>query len=113
MEKKQDVNILGTTYEIIYCNEEEDASIRGCSGYFDMSVKQIGLADDILIESDGSFKDLKCYHDKVLRHEIIHAFFYESGLFNNSDYAVNEELVDWIAIQMPKLVKAMQDCEVL
>ena len=35
---------------------------------------------------------------KVIRHELVHAFLFESGLSVNS-WADNEEIVDWIAIQ--------------
>ena len=48
-----------------------------------------------------------------MRHEIIHAFLCESGLAENSDWATNEELVDWIAIQAPKLIKAWKDADAL
>lgn len=41
---------------------------------------------------------------KVFRHEIVHAFFGESGL---KDYMHDETLVDWIAAQLPKMVKVM------
>ena len=34
--------------------------------------------------------------------------FAESGLRNNTDYAENEELVDWIAIQFPKIAKVFE-----
>ena len=44
----------------------------------------------------------------VLRHELIHAFLFESGLDQNSNlcesWAINEEMVDWMAIQMPKIM---------
>lgn len=45
---------------------------------------------------------------KVIRHELIHAFIYESGLSNENKWAENEELVDWIAIQFPKLKKCFE-----
>ncbi|WP_461218455.1 hypothetical protein [Lapidilactobacillus salsurivasis] len=48
-------------------------------------------------------EDLEVYTRKTLRHELIHAFLYESGLDANSEWARNEEIVDWIAIQFPKL----------
>lgn len=38
----------------------------------------------------------------MIRHELVHAFLFESGLSVNS-WADNEEIVDWIAIQFPKL----------
>lgn len=54
---------------------------------------------------------------QVLRHEIVHAFLYESGLdgstWKTHGWAVNEEMVDWIAIQFPKILKAFQECNCL
>ena len=49
------------------------------------------------------------YYKNVLRHEIIHAFFFESGL---DTYCNNEELVDWLAIQVPKMIDVFdkQNC---
>ena len=53
------------------------------------------------------------YQHKVIRHEIVHAFLYESGLDVNSlsggAWAKNEEMVDWMAIQIPKILKAFQE----
>jgi hypothetical protein len=52
----------------------------------------------------------------TLRHEIIHAFLHESGLSGSSvtdvPWAVNEEMVDWFAIQFPKMIKVFEqlDC---
>ena len=49
----------------------------------------------------------------TLRHEIVHAFLGESGLSANSNetdaWARNEEMVDWIAIQGPKIWKAWKE----
>ena len=58
--------------------------------------------------SIGAKKDLKNYQRQVIRHEILHAFLYESGLEGNS-WAINEEMVDWLAIQFPKIEKAFRE----
>ena len=47
---------------------------------------------------------------KVKRHEIIHAYFHESGL---KTYAENEELVDWMAWQFPKLLATFKEIDAL
>jgi hypothetical protein len=66
---------------------------------------------------DGSVDNLEPYCKKVLRHEIIHAFMYESGLWENSHdvegWAQNEEMTDWIAIQFPKMQKAFEEAGAL
>jgi hypothetical protein len=54
---------------------------------------------------------------KNTRHEIIHAFLFESGLNmdsrSSSAWATNEEMVDWMAIQFPKMNKLFQELDVI
>lgn len=61
---------------------------------------------------DGT-ETLVVYSKKTLRHEITHAFLFESGLEDNSNeadaWARNEEMVDWIAFQGPKIYAAWQE----
>lgn len=97
------IKILGTEYEIVMDAEEKDyPKIKGLSGYTDFSIKKIVIRK--IEEDDASVEDLEHYRREVIRHEIIHAFFYESGLDGNSYYARNEELIDWIAIQFEKML---------
>ena len=56
----------------------------------------------------GLKQSMPKYKNSVKRHELIHAFLYESGL-DACSWANNEEMVDWIAIQFPKLFKAFQE----
>ena len=53
--------------------------------------------------------DLEATKNKVIRHELIHAFLFESGLAENSEWGQDETLVDWMAIQIPKIVNAMKE----
>lgn len=48
------------------------------------------------------------YKKKVLRHELIHALFWEVG---QADYANNEHLVDLIACLYPKLESIMKQVD--
>lgn len=103
------VDILGTTYTIILDAPDVDLP-ENCDGCMDQSVKVIKIAK---FESDrNSLYDLDSYTRKVLRHEIIHAFLYESGLWSNSgnikNWATSEEITDWIAIQFPKILKVFE-----
>ena len=56
----------------------------------------------------NNVSDLSVYDNNVLRHEIIHAFLYESGLRN---YSADETLVDWLAAQFPKMFAAFENAE--
>lgn len=112
---KTSVNILGTQYKIIIISEDDYRYDGESDGWCDPFAKEILLFN--YKQSAKSVNDLIAYQKKVLRHEIIHAFFYESGLWQSSCssdcWAKNEEMVDWIAIQEPKLRRAFEEagCE--
>lgn len=108
------MNILGTEYTIL-CktgdSARSDIRLRNNDAYTDYTTKEIVIGE---FEDDiDNLEDLEMLRRKLIRHEITHAFFYESGLSCNSEYAENEELVDWIAIQSPKLFKAFAECSAL
>ena len=63
-------------------------------------------------------KEQETYRKKTLRHEIMHAFLNESGLSDSSNrfdsaWAKNEEMVDWFAIQPPKIFKVYSELDIL
>lgn len=94
------VNVLGTNYTIVKSNKAEDDLLADSDGYCDYTVKRIVIGT--FEPTSDSLKDLKAYEKKVIRHELVHAFLFESGLGQNS-WAENEEIVDWIAFQFPKM----------
>lgn len=107
------INILGTNYTVTVTNEGEDPRLKNMDGFCDETSKEI-VAEDYQTKIDeDSKKILLLQTKKVLRHEIVHAFLFESGLAENSPWAQNEELVDWIAMQGPKFVKAWQEAGAL
>lgn len=105
------VHILGTEYKILIIDENDYRYCRDADGWCDTQAKEILLFN--YTQSVDSIKDLVAYQNKVLRHEIVHAFLYESGVWQNSlsceSWAKNEEMVDWISIQEPKLHKAFKE----
>lgn len=101
------INVLGAEYIVIERDRCEDKQLDDKDGYCDDSVREIITAR--LDPEPDSKKDLNVVRQKILRHEIVHAFLSESGLSCNSYWAENEELVDWIAIQGPKLWKAWEE----
>lgn len=106
------VNILGTEYEIVI-DAPDEMLPPDADGAMDHSIKRIVIAK--FIPDERSVKDLDAYRRKVLRHEIIHAFLYESGMWNNSGTAeawgCDETITDWFAIQSPKIYKAFQEAK--
>lgn len=108
------VNILGTEYAILVQSVEENPKLKNAIGLCEQYSKKIILSDLAEAEEDDmAVEELDELRKKVLRHEIIHAFFGESGLRSCSEYAENEELIDWIAIQFPKILKAFERVDAL
>lgn len=114
---KNKINVLGTEYKIIFKTENEEKRLKKNWGFCDFHTKEIYITSTIEEETEESCKNLKDFKNKVIRHEIIHAFLYESGLRENSNgypaWAENEEMVDWFAIQSPKIVKVYKELNIL
>lgn len=113
---KYKINVLGTEYTIIFSkNSDKYPGLVDSNGYEDCSDKTI----IVVHKSDEDFivKDFVYLIKKNLRHEILHAFFDESGLAFDSHkttaWAVNEEMVDWFAMQSPKIYKVYQELGIL
>ena len=111
------VHVLGVEYSIFHRTEDEDKGLLKCNGYCDHSAKFIVVVKYKPSE-DGEIdmQNFDFLNRKTLRHEIIHAFFYESGLWNNTHeirdcWAQDEQLTDWIAIQSPKMFAAFQEAD--
>jgi len=107
------VNILGTEYTI-HEDNANDPEMKDKWGYCFTDAKEIHIID---FDTEDEYKKespevRKRRTDITLRHEIIHAFLIESGLNQNSMetdcWAKNEEMVDWFAIQFPKILKAFE-----
>lgn len=105
------VNILGTEYEIIVVDEEDNERFQEVDAWCDTSVKKIIIGNRKRTEYDK--EDVSQFRNKVLRHEMIHAFIYESGLDVESVWALNETLVDFFAIQIPKMAKLFEEANIL
>lgn len=102
------IKILGTEYKIKHVKADE-AKAEDADGYHEPYSKEIVLVD--IPKSSETVENIEEYEKKVLRHEIVHAFLHESGLASNTDWARNEEVVDWIALQFPKLLDVFRETE--
>ncbi len=112
--KNTKINVLGMEYRIETHKVSEDSYLEEnkLAGYCGEEEKLIVVAD---MSEEKYFtgmdeKAQEAYWKKTLRHEIMHAFFNESGLSDSSNqyggaWAKNEEMVDWFAIQSPKIFK--------
>ena len=116
------VNILGTEYTIEKRKHTDDNSFekKGIDGYCDRFSRLIVILDlDSSKKWDDELENSKRECEKsTIRHEIVHAFLFESELAENSGgadegWATNEEIVDWIANQTPKITKAFEEAGAL
>lgn len=99
------VNILGTKYAIFEKDRHKDEILKSADGYCDHSTKVIVI---LKRPPDCEIGDFEEYRKKVLRHEIIHAFLFESGLrenFKHDEWGHDEIFVDWVACQFPKILE--------
>ena len=104
------VNILGQEYDYKETDAKNDTRLADIDGYMDGYAKLIRVNNDYNEDHPTAIRDFKEYKNRVKRHEIIHAFFEESGL---EKYKTDELIVEWIATQLPKLVKAFQQVKAL
>lgn len=107
------VSILGTEYEVLFKTLAEDQQLEYSDGYTDVHNKKIVIRHYVAEEREEDMSwPLLENENKTTRHELVHAFLFESGMHVNSSYsanwATNEEMVDWMAIQMPKIMKAYE-----
>lgn len=110
-------NVLGTSYTIYpvehdYSPYFEKNEALAFVDYSSASV-YIDKSAFPMEESDNPDFHLKA----TIRHELLHAFMYESGLDVCSNdvtgWARNEEMIDWFAIQSPKIFKIYSEGDLL
>ena len=105
------VEVLGTKYDLFLdVPEDKDPILNECSGYCDKTVKRIVVIDKAKESNLGDWTD---YRRTIMRHEIIHAFLFESGIGGDCKWDVvgeehPEHMVEWISMQFPKLIRAFQ-----
>lgn len=105
---KKTIGILGTAYTIESSEEiNTDLFIKSLDGETDFTDKVIRIKYPLnMLLNDENINHKQMYYNQVLRHELVHAFFHEAGL---DDYAYDETLVDFIALQFPKLSRLFKN----
>lgn len=109
------LHILGTEYRVEVVDNFGDESDDRTAGYTDPDMHLIQLRDlSTMAEwKKETVEKIEARQKEILRHEIVHAYLNESGLKYNSfvfgdEWAHNEEMVDWFAIQGPKIMETWQ-----
>lgn len=110
LDMPKQVNVLGVDYEIhivprdlsemIECFEE---AAGACSVYTPIIEIYCDDFEEQVFELEEYEQKARAHH--TLRHEIIHALFIQSGL--DYTYGGDETLVDFLAVQIPKIKKHM------
>lgn len=113
------VDILGSEWTIQF--RDEDPAFEKAQGYAEPNEKII-IIENVKPTNPNEPLELTEYaqsidQKRVLRHEILHAFLMESGLDANANsvenWATNEEMVDWFAIQSPKIFKVYKELKLI
>lgn len=101
MQMKKEVDILGTKYKIVI---EE---LENADGECNQLNKVIRVRKDTINRT---------HFNQIMRHEIIHAYQFESGLafnFEHKSIGVDETQIDWFAIQSPKIYKTFRELKIM
>ena len=108
------IDVLGIEYTVERLSKSEDKFLEKCDGYCDKTTKRIVIKTE---DEESELGDYSVYMKKITRHEIIHAFLFESGLAENfehpNQFGHEETMIDWVAIQFPRLQKAFKDADAL
>lgn len=105
------VCILGTDYTIrVVSANDERLSYQEASGTCEAYSKELYVKDFTAENDPKQYNCIDEYCKKVLRHEIVHAVFFEAGL---SKYFEDEELTETLAHLAPKMAKIMEDIDLI
>ena len=104
------VRILGAVWTVRSATEAEEPRLEGVNGFTDWTTRTICLEKN----THGNLGSIETYMNKVIKHEVVHAFMFESGLgdsFEHKDYGQEETIVDWFAFQMGKIVNVVREIQ--
>ena len=112
---KDKITVLGQEYSIDYHYTKDDVKLEERYGYQEPYSKKIVIDQQIVDEAEGrdpnpkDIENIAAYLRHIYRHEILHAFFTESGITYRYDKDEEDFLVDWIARQFPKMKKIFDE----
>ena len=108
------LNILGTEYTLHICPDSKDERFKSlnCDGFCDHTTKELFVSNYEDSDREISIKDTIYTIDHAVKHEIVHAFMFESGLgfdWEHKQFGQEETTVDWIAAQISKINDVLID----
>ncbi len=105
------VNILGTKYNLYVDEDFKELDALNADGYVSEILKEIHVRNTF--KGNVCLEEARSEMERLLRHELIHAFVYECGLTESTSedcsWAVSESMTDFWAIQFYKLDKIFKD----
>ena len=104
----EEIEVLGTKYKLEFQLEIVDEDLGFLQGLCDIDEKIIFILDTLNPRQQAI----------TLKHELLHAFLFESGLYSSSltpqeGWAVNEEMIDFFALQWDKINKIFKELQIL
>ena len=115
MRKECVLNILGNEWTLKMMTLSEEPKFEKTDGITDKSTRTMAVRCD----QEGiefPLQNYEAYLKEVKRHEIIHAFLYESGLGNelvHPNYGHDEMAIDFFALQFPKMIEVFKQADAL
>lgn len=105
------VHILGTDYTIrVVSAHDECMNEQEASGTCEAYSKELYVKDFTAENDPKQYKGIDKFCKKVLRHEIVHAVFFEAGLVK---YFEDEELTETLAHLAPKMAEVMKSINLI
>ncbi len=106
------LKILGEEYSITFSTPEQDIKLIENAGYCDSLDKKIVINKNMgnynILTHDESSKEQLVWD--TIKHEIFHAFFFESGLCG---YGNDEQLINWLAFQFEKFNNCLGELSIV
>ena len=105
-------DILGQEWTVCLCSNQEDSRLKECMGFTDWTSRRIVIGR--IPEDDTNLDQPMVMLCKVLRHEMVHAFLFSSGLGDDCmhpEMGHDETMVDWIAYHLHRISTACVDAE--
>lgn len=104
------IKILGNPWHFMMCSQEVEPKLKEVMGFCDWSSHVICIADPNENKDDMNMENPYQIICKVARHEVIHAYLFESGLgddFMHPASGHEETIIDWFAFQFKKIEKTI------
>ena len=95
------MDVLGVEYKVKFCTSKEQPKFKllGAAGLCEPYEHPLYIHIEDMGDEDAFANEIS-YYKQVIRHEYMHAMFFECGL---TDYMRDETLVEFLACISPKM----------